>query len=341
VSNPYVYSSGASNWTTSKYDAAGRVYELDEPDGNNKKTWSFSGLTTTATDEASNSIQTTVDLLGRVVNVLEPNAAGTPTVPTTYTYDLSGLRTVNQQGIGNESSRARSFSYDSLSRLLSATNPETGTISYLYNVAGALCAGDQSLPCSKTDARGVTTTFTYDVVNRIQSKQYSAGGAPDPTPWSCYSYDTATNGIGRLATEWTQVGMCGATAPLSDKSTRRSILTYDALGRAATEQRCVLGNCKVSTTPFSLTVGHDFNGNITSYDNGLGTLTIGNFYDAANRLYQVTSSVNDATHPQSLYYVSDFQPFGAPHSSLLGGNISITQTYDLRLRSTGLSAVKQ
>src|SRR5579872_5484084 len=49
---------------------------------------------------------------------------------TLYTYDVLGnLLSVNQKGDGSQAARVRTFTYDSLSRLLTATNPESGQIS--------------------------------------------------------------------------------------------------------------------------------------------------------------------------------------------------------------------
>ncbi|HTV56619.1 MAG TPA: hypothetical protein VMI06_17110, partial [Terriglobia bacterium] len=99
--------------------------------------------------------------------------------PTWYTYDaLDNLIQVQQQGGTTDSSqwRTRTFVYDSLSRLISATNPESGTTSYSYD-------GDGNL-VSKTDARGITVTYSYDALNRLIQKAYSDG-----EPTVAYGYD--------------------------------------------------------------------------------------------------------------------------------------------------------
>jgi YD repeat-containing protein len=196
---------------------------------------------------------------------------------------------------------------------------------------------------TRTDNRNVTTTYSWDALNRLTSKQYSGSNAA-ATPFTCYQYDISdtANGKGRLGAAWTLFGSCSSTLPASGYLTLRSILAYDAMGRIKQEQQCHLSSCTTLRTPFNQTINYDLAGNLTSYGDGLGALTITNSYDAAGRLYQVSSSVIDATHPQSLYYVSDFKAFGAPHLSMLGGHISIIQEYDdLSLRSKSLSAVKQ
>jgi hypothetical protein len=94
------------------------------------------------------------------------------------------------------------FTYDSLSRLTSACNPESATTNFYYTTSsGGLCSGDPSAACRRTGAHGITTTFAYDALNRLMGKTYS-----DSTPAVGYSYGqsrynglTITNGIGRRA----------------------------------------------------------------------------------------------------------------------------------------------
>lgn len=90
--------------------------------------------------------------------------------------------------------QTRSFAYSSLSRLLSATNPESGLIQYAYDNNGNLTR--------KTDARGVQTDFVYDALNRIINRNYSTPGGTPPnyqaTPNVSYFYDNLPNAKGKL-----------------------------------------------------------------------------------------------------------------------------------------------
>jgi len=71
------------------------------------------------------------------------------------------------------------FCYDSFKRLLSATNPESGTTCY-GTVVSTVCQADgydaNGNLLYKTDARGILTTVAYDVLNRPTSKSYSGDG---------------------------------------------------------------------------------------------------------------------------------------------------------------------
>lgn len=91
--------------------------------------------------------------------------------------------------------RPRKFSYNSLSELLTATNPESGTVSYTYDNDGNLV--------TKTDARGITTCFGdwtppncngstgYDPLHRLLKRSYSDG-----SPIQTLTYDIVTDGGG-------------------------------------------------------------------------------------------------------------------------------------------------
>src|SRR5205823_12031716 len=126
--NPPTTNCGESTWgyTTYGYDALGRTAQVTQPDGSIITT-SYSGNITTVTDEAGKKRQSTTDGLGRLTQVVEdPGASPHLNYATSYSYDtLDNLTSVLQNG-----SRQRTFVFNSLSQLTSATNPESGAISY-------------------------------------------------------------------------------------------------------------------------------------------------------------------------------------------------------------------
>lgn len=138
VSNPEVSVGPAStpnlsgSWTTTTYDALGRVQFVTTRDGAQVTTdygGSTSiplGTTVTAIDQALKVRRSITDALGRLVRVDEPDSNGnlgsvtSPNQATSYSYDaLGNLRMVSQ------GTQQRFFVNDSLSRLLRARNPET------------------------------------------------------------------------------------------------------------------------------------------------------------------------------------------------------------------------
>jgi YD repeat-containing protein len=196
VSNPYCTSTttrcsntGVVGWTRTKRDQNGRVIQVQTLDGSGQPgpwganttstgsvTTAYSVETATVTDQAAKARKSAVDAAGRVASVVEdPN--GTP-VTTSYGYDALGNLTGVNPG-GGASQRERTFAYDSLKRLSSATNPESGRVSYTYDA--------NSNVMTKTDARGVVAnvvaSFSYDNLNRVylRATRYRAARLTRPT----------------------------------------------------------------------------------------------------------------------------------------------------------------
>jgi RHS repeat-associated protein len=179
VSNPYrPYLSETAVWTTTAFDTLGRVTSVTTPDSA-VVTSAYSGNAATVTDQAGKLRRSIADALGRLIRVDEPDGSnnldsgGVPIQPTSYTYDVLDNLTGVSQGV-----QSRTFVYDSLKRLTSATNPESGTVTYGYDANGNLT--------SKVDARTITTTIAYDAINRVTSKSYN--DSPQ-TPTISYFYD--------------------------------------------------------------------------------------------------------------------------------------------------------
>jgi YD repeat-containing protein len=400
VTNPYWSSGSPSGTTTFQYDALNRKVSETLPDGNllywcyngvqnagqpncvaNQSALTDAGSWIDSTDEAGVHYQHASDAAGDLRHVVEPNpATGTLGLHTTYGYDGFGdLVAVTQNGVsGTDTARGRSFSYDSLSRLFQAYNPESGWVCY-GTTAGALPNGSNCTSGSgydangnliaKTDARGVTTTYFYDALNRLFAKNYS--DAPAGTMNSCLSYDSASNGVGRLGFEWTQSASCPTTQQASalpaagQYQSLRVFGYYDAMGRVASERQCAAGYCTSAAVPsqppancMSLTGGsglqycYDLAGNLLAYANGLNSAAAGSYsqavmgfsqtFNSAGRLAQITSSLTDNLHPPTLFTVdpaNGYTPAGAIQSMILGNNISVTKTYDIRLRPTGETAM--
>lgn len=132
---------------------------------------------TTTIDEAGKKRRTIEDAFGRLIRVDEPDSGGnlgsitSPSQDTNYNYDtLGNLIQIVQGG------QTRAFTFNSQSRLTSSTNPESGTFQFAYDNNGNLL--------TKADARGISTTYTYDALNRVTYRNYS-----DATLDVTYTYD--------------------------------------------------------------------------------------------------------------------------------------------------------
>lgn len=230
-------------WTTTEFDALGRTKSVTTPDGA-VATTTYSGNSATATDQAGKKRRSLTDSLGQITRVDEPDANGnlgtvdSPFQPTSYVYDVQGnLRKVTQ-GV-----QQRFFAYDSLSRLIRAREPEQATNAnlpaftdalsgnYLWSMACTYDANGNML--TRIDARNITTTYTYDGINRNTSVTYT--NDPANTPAVNRYYDGWRGGVnsnipnskGRL---W-QSETGGAAG------SRTLVNNYDAMGRVLQQQQ--------------------------------------------------------------------------------------------------------
>ena len=181
--------------STSQYDSLGRVTVVTLPDGNTMQN-QYVGSSVTATDPVGRKIKRESDSLGRLVKVTEQDAVGALTQETTYSYDvLDNLTQVNQGG------QFRSYKYDALGRLLYERIPEKSAT--LWDGVGAYWSmkytyTDFDAVATRTDARGVVTTYTYDGLHRLTQISYNVPGGVATTPTVTYTFDTnsssSTNG---------------------------------------------------------------------------------------------------------------------------------------------------
>jgi RHS repeat-associated protein len=353
VSNPHRSSASSTDGTTTyAYDALDRPLLVTEQDGSQVSTNYLNNCTTVA-DENGNARESCVDGLGRVTGVWEdPGSSQHLDYETDYAYDaLGNLLNVTQKGGGSSGWVTRSFSYDGLSRLTSAFNPESGTIGYTYD--GNSNVSSKTSPQVNANAGSNATQtigYCYDALNRLSARVNTA-----PSPSICaspsasqllasYSYDSssasgATNVIGRLTDEKAYTG--GVVVA------ERSPYQYDSMGRLQGDWQCVLGNCSSAFTP-SYTYDHAGNiitatpGPISGQPGSSPTFT--SAYDSANRLATATSSLpNSSTYPATLFSATSQNPvaYGAAglQYAVLGVNtsnqtptITLARNYDNRLR---------
>ena len=172
VSTPYFPGSGQGSttpaYTSILYDALGRKTRLCKPSASSSsqalcqnaasglfESWSYAGNTTTFQDEAGNSSSSTEDALGHLTQTMELGSTSNPLqLETDYGYSpLGDLTSVNQLGASGATPRSRTFTYDSLSRLVSASFPETGTICYgtIQNLSSLWTAATRKSASSKSN----------------------------------------------------------------------------------------------------------------------------------------------------------------------------------------------
>lgn len=204
---------------------------------------------------------------------------------TLYSYDaLGNLISVNQQGDGSQGARVRTFTYDSLSRLLTANNPESGTISYSYDANGNVLQKTSPAPNQTQSTVTQTISYCYDKLNRVTGKQYAAATCPLSLPVVSYGYDAGTNGIGHLSS-------------LADQAGSGSY-SFDALGRITSEQRTIAGIQKSLSYTYFL----DSSINTLAYPSG-AVLTY-SYNTASGQTAARVGTVVDSSNSISINYVT-------------------------------------
>jgi len=232
---------------TFTYDALGRVTQVTNSDGGTVTTDYSQFPVVTVTDQAGKQRRNQTDALGRLIKIWEPDAGGNFSYETDYQYDtLDNLIGVTQQGGDPNSAnwRIRSFYYDSLSRLLSATNPESGTITYAYDNANNLTSKTAPAPNQYDPNVTVTTYYSYDTLNRLTAKQYSDSTRAevyyyDQNPWYNPNYPlwgyVVQNPIGRLVSTYARLNNWTTLDGSSGGGGVGSVLSYDTMGRVIYE----------------------------------------------------------------------------------------------------------
>jgi RHS repeat-associated protein len=175
-SRPYFQITPAqAQWTTYSYDVLGRVTTESLPDGHAVQ-HGYHGLVTSDTNQNNQTRTVTKNSQGQVVSVAD--AQGNV---TTFSYDPFGnlLRTVDATG-----HNVVTATYDLRGRKTASADPDLGTWTYSYNSLSQLV--------SQIDAKSQTSQFTYDLLGRLTQRV-----EPDMT--ASWTYDTAQYGIGKLA----------------------------------------------------------------------------------------------------------------------------------------------
>jgi RHS repeat-associated protein len=331
-----------SNGTTTTYDGMNRPIQVTEApnvaNGANAVTNTWYGPAATAAgtpsfqtlvqDPANFWKRSATDAFGRLIEVQENPTSGpgvssagngTATYTTTYGYDvLDDLTGVTQtdQAAGQ---LLRSFTYDTLKRLVKAINPESGTIQYTYDASGNLSVRKDSVR---------SANLTYDGMNRIMGKTYTDGITPPVT----YTYnDTATtcNLKGRLNT----VSTLAASATINGTSWSAPAITntyscYDTMGRVWNSSQ------QIGANTYSFGYTYDISGALAStiypssvsYPSGR---TVTNQFDSSGRIVAVSGLASGVT----TQYASNVQyaPQG-PIQSLNLANGALTENWGFNLR---------
>lgn len=204
---PYNVSSTESEkiWHNYQYDLYGRISAETAPYTN--LSYSYSARQETVHDNIRNTDHVKLkDAAGRLVQSTDPG--GTINYGYRYVSDNNRVRTENTINAVGATTTVIS---DLRGNRLSITEPDAGEVSSVYDNFGRLV--------SQTDARGVTTAYTYDLLNRTVRKQFAGNG---DTLTHTFTYDSLD-----AANVWKGAMMAARINPANAVTYH-----YDSLGRA-------------------------------------------------------------------------------------------------------------
>lgn len=279
---------------TREFDVLGRLFkDIGGTDPTNQVTqygFDKNDNVTSILDPLARTTTQEYDARNRLTKVKDPfNGA---TAPTQYGYNARDVLA----SVTDPKGLATTYTVNGHGETLTQASPDTGTTVFTYDAAGNVA--------TKVDARPVTATYSYDSINRLTQIVY-----PDETV--IYTYDTCTNGVGRLCS-------------ISDK-TGTTTYTLDLQGRVTGKTQVVSG--------LTRTVGYAYNaaGQLASITTPSGQLIE---YGYANNR-PVSVKVNGTTVLDTAYW----EPFG-PSGGWRWGNSTTgspnmhTRLFDLDYRPT-------
>jgi YD repeat-containing protein len=310
----------AVGWYSSSqtYDWKGRALVTTNPDGTMKEAsyggcGCAGGAVVTLTDEGTMDAgvfkrrqqKIYSDSLGRTLKSEILNWQGGSVYSTTVnTYNARDQVTLVRQYQGNDTSTVYQdtvMTYDGYGRPKTRHIPEqdanTAT-SYDYNV-------DETLR-KVTDARGATSSFTYNNRHLIKTVTYEAPSGITPTAPVTFAYDSAGN----------RISMADG---LGSKSYH-----YDQMSRMEWEERSFTG-----LGTYRLTYGYNLAGELTTFTDSFNA-TVTYDRDAAGKVSGVTGSGfgNISSYASNFHYRAS----GKLRTLMYGNNRTLSVNYDPRLR---------
>lgn len=279
-----------SNFTD--YDAGGFVSARRGNNGQNLRyTYNANGDLASTIDSLNRTTTYGYDRLRRINHVTDAKLGH-----TWMTYDPTG-RLVQVKDPRN---LVTTYVYDGLGRMWAQASPDTGTTTYQYDAYGQLDV--------MTRADLSTTTYGQDGLGRVTT---IAAGNPIQT--QTFTYDTCTNGKGRV---------CKVLDPTGSVS-----YTYNSQGQLATQMSAM-------PSSGSATIGYAYDGmgRMTgiSYPGGVGA----GYAYSRGQLSTVTTTVAGVTKTVASI---EYQAFGPQDWITYGNGLYRRFNYDTDRRLTGIS----
>lgn len=261
------------------------------------------GARQTERDPMNHTTSFAYDELKRLTTTTQ--TVGASSLVTTYGYD--GQDNLNSVSAPNSPSvPATTYKNGDMGWRLSATSPDTGTTSYVYDPAGNLTTTTNAIP--------VTVTRTYDALNRLLTVTY-----PTSSLNVTYTYDAPDSPSGSF---FNIGGRTGMTDPSG-----ASAYHYNRRGLLKKEEKTI--GSRTYTTKYD----YDKTGNLTQilYPTESPFLRQGEVdyhYDAADRVSLITTKVNGSTTTVASGF--SYKPFGPRTGMTFGNSLVDARSYGTR-----------
>ncbi len=263
-------------------------------------TYDANGGLNLRTDPLLRVTDTDIDVLDRVIRIVANTGGSTSDkATTTYTYDARDnlVKVTDPKGLNTQ------YTYNGLNDLIQLSSPDTGLTSYIYDSAGNRT--------SRTDARNVTATMSFDALNR---PLVDSG----PTVAQKVTQVFDTNQPDCLAGEAFSIGRL---TRISDES-GSTRFCYDRRGALVRKVQTVTGGTTLVLTPT-----YDGAGNVVAMTYPSGAIVVYH-HDDAGRIDAV-DAVPSATAPQvPIVSTATYLPFGPISSLAFSGGRTLTIGYD-------------
>lgn len=245
-SEPY-RAGGLTYWSVNEYDVLGRIKKQTLPGNNGHNTITYNGLETIYTNPLNQQRIERRNAAGELIEVQDALNGRIVNAYTTTGQLKSAAVTAEGKTITTQ------MSYDSRGQKIRMFDPDKGSWYYEYNgfgelvnqykVTSAVEFTDTLANLKSDNSRYQRTHMVYDKLGRMtQRSDYKQGNVLEGT--ATWTYDTASNGVGRLAAEsgggltksyyyGAYTGAAGRTdiVALDGGVAAQMSTTYDAIGR--------------------------------------------------------------------------------------------------------------
>ena len=290
--------------TSFAYDPMNRIVSIENILGTT--TYEYDDWKKTVVDANDHEKVFYENAYGNLVQVTEKN--GFFSYNTYYTWNTIGELTKITDALGN----VRNFTYNGFGKRLTAEDLHApadvtfGVWTYTYDNAGNM---------TKTvSPKAETVNYTYDVLNRVLSENWTSGPGVEVT----YTYDTCTNGKGKL---------CSAV-----HGGVTTTYTYTPTEQVKDESTTIDGTVYTTTTSYNycgspIEITHP-NGTKTRY-----------LYDSVGAVNGIQRKETTGGY-QNIVSVVDYTEFGKPETVSFANGVVTTYTYGDMQRLADIDTVK-